>query len=91
MKRLKPDTDATGDHTTFAENGSGFITKYATWLKNLLNPSGFELHKRFDMFGKRHYNKKTQMFVETPHVHTKEAVGGVRKANNNEIPKRNQR
>ncbi len=89
MNQLEPDENAVADHTTFAENNVSIITKYATWIKNLLNPSGFELYKRFDMFGRKHYNKRTQEFIETPHVHTKEASGGVRKAEEEEIPKRN--
>jgi len=87
--KLKPCTEATGDHTNFLVDILGRITNYATYIFNRLNPSRFDEKKRVDLYGKGDFNKVTQKIVETPHVHESDAVGGVRPAKDDEIPKRN--
>jgi hypothetical protein len=89
LKKLKPSLEATGDHTSFLEDIFGRIQKYATYIKNTLNPTGFDEIKHVDLLGDEHYNKVTCEFISTPHVHEKITVGGVRIANDDEIPKRN--
>lgn len=88
LTKLKPDPQAEGDHTTFLENIWGQIVKYATYVRNFLNPTGFDEVKRVDMEGKGHRNKVRGVDVSAPHVHDKETSGGVREAEDDEIPKR---
>ena len=89
LNKLKPHLEAKGDHTSFIENILGYIIKYATYVVNKLNPTGFDEQKRVDLQGNTHFNKITKEIISTPHVHEKNIIGGVRKANTNEIPKRN--
>lgn len=91
MEKIKPDENASGDHTTFLEDIFGFIFRYATYIRNLLNPSGFDEVKRVDLIGAEHFNKKDGEDIETPHVHGKDIPGGVRRATDDEIPNRNKR
>ena len=64
--KLRPDTRAIGDHTTFRRNPStGRVEHYQDWIPNPRNPSGFDSGKRFDGVGKSHGG------VDTPHVHPK--------------------
>jgi hypothetical protein len=91
INRIKPDNQAEGDHTTFLEDFIGRIIKYATYLKNKLNPNGFEEIKRVDLYGGSHYNKVTEEKIPTPHVHEDSAIGEIRNANDNEIPRRNKK
>ncbi|MBE7528224.1 MAG: hypothetical protein HND44_24835 [Chloroflexi bacterium] len=49
-RRLQPDPNATGPHTTFRRDGTtGEINHYATWAPNPRNPSGFDLELRVDI------------------------------------------
>lgn len=89
FKKLKPDKDALDDHTTFIETLLGKILRYATFFKNKLNPNGFDEVKRVDLFGDQHFNKVTNEFISTPHVHEKGIQGDIRNANEDEIPRRN--
>ncbi|MCB1177394.1 MAG: hypothetical protein KDK36_07435 [Leptospiraceae bacterium] len=89
INKLKPNPEAEGDHTSFIENFFGKIIRYATYIKNIFNPSGFDEIKRVDLIGQNHYNKATGDFVGTPHVHEKNIPGEIRKANEDEIPGRN--
>ncbi len=88
-KKLRPDDNAQGDHTTFIEDIWGRIIRYATYLLNFRNPTGFDEIKRVDLLGDEHYNKVLGEFISTPHVHEKNCPGEVRHANKDEIPKRN--
>lgn len=88
LNRLKPDNDASGNHTTFLEDAAGFIAKYATWIVNLLNPTKFDESKRVDLEGDEHFNKITGKYIDTPHVHDKNTPGNIRNAETDEIPKR---
>lgn len=91
LNKLKPDSEAKGNHTTFIENVWGEILKYATYFRNKFNPNGFEEVKRVDLTGKSHFNKATGEQIDTPHVHEKGTKGKVRKARKDEIPKRSKR
>jgi hypothetical protein len=89
-KRLKPDPQAEGDHSTYRRNGStGEISKYETWRQqtNPRDPKKFESVKRLDTAGRDHFNKLTEKGVDAPHVHDRDAPGGVRKAEPDELPK----
>jgi RHS repeat-associated protein len=46
--RLKPDPNATGDHTTFGRDANDNVTAYETWTPNPKNPTGFDTVKRVD-------------------------------------------
>ncbi|MCP5503101.1 MAG: hypothetical protein H7A25_24595 [Leptospiraceae bacterium] len=91
LNKLKPDPNAEGNHTTFIEDIYGYILKYATYIRNILNPTGYDEVKRVDLFGDEHFNKKINEMIDTPHVHEKGIPGNIRKANEEEIPKRNRR
>lgn len=88
LNKLAPDKEAIGNHTSFIENIKGQILKYATYIRNFLNPTGFDEEKRVDLSGNSHFNKTTGEIIDTPHVHEKGVLGEVRKANKNEIPLR---
>ena len=77
--KLKPSSEATGDHRSFKTDGKGKITNTATYKQNPKNPSGFDEVKRVDVTGKKHNG------VNTPHVH--EPKQRVRPAKPDELPK----
>ena len=77
--KLKPSSEATGDHSSFKTDGKGKITNTATYKQNPKNPSGFDEVKRVDVTGKKHNG------VNTPHVH--EPKQRVRPAKPDELPK----
>ena len=77
--KLKPSSEATGDHSSFKTDGSGKTTNTATYKQNSKNPSGFDEVKRVDVTGKAHNG------VNTPHVH--EPKQQVRPARPDELPK----
>jgi len=77
--KLKPSSEATGDHSTFKKDGKGKTTNTATYKQNPKNPSGFDEVKRVDVKGKSHNS------VKTPHVH--EPKKPVRPAKPNELPR----
>jgi hypothetical protein len=87
-RKLTPDPTASGNHTTFMENLLGMITKYATWVVNAMNPSGFDEQKRVDLDGDEHFNKATGKYIHSPHVHDRDTPGRIREASLDEIPKR---
>ena len=78
--KLQPDPNATGAHSTFKKGPNGKITNYAEWTPNPKNPSGFDLVKRVDIFGKAHNG------IPAPHVHGSNIPGGARPAYWWEIP-----
>jgi len=84
---LRPDPNATGDHTTFRRDASGNITHHETWRTNPQNPSGFDSGSSFHGTGKGHFNKVTEQRVGTPHVHDSSTPGGIRPATPDEIPR----
>jgi hypothetical protein len=76
--KLKPDSNAEGDHTTYKRNpDTGEITNYETWKPNPKNPTGFDSVKRYDGIGRPHMNPLTGEEL-MPHVHDKAVPGGVR-------------
>ena len=77
--KLKPSSEATGDHSSFKTDGSGKITNTATYKQNPKNPSGFDEAKRVDVTG------KADNGVKTPHVH--EPKQKVRPARPDELPR----
>jgi hypothetical protein len=78
---LKPDPNATGDHSTFVRNpATGKVTHYATYKQNPMNPSGFDELLRFDGIGRAHNG------IPTPHMHAKSIPRGARPALPWEIP-----
>jgi RHS repeat-associated protein len=85
--RLKPVSDAEGEHSTYKRNPDGTVTKTATYKPNARNPSGHDEVQRTDKTGKPHYNKVTKENVPTPHTHDPATPGGVRPATPDEIPK----
>jgi len=86
---LRPNPKAVGPHSTFRVGPNGKATHYETWQPqtNPRNPAPWESVKRFDAEGDPHFNKATQEYVPTPHVHDPRAPGGVRPANPSEIPR----
>ena len=85
--KIKPDPNATGDHTVFKQNKeTGAITNYRTYETNPHNPTGFQEVKGFDGIGRSHTNSLTSLKVETPHITSKTIPGGVRAASTWEIP-----
>ena len=77
--KLQPDPDAIGPHSTFkGDPNTRKITNYETYEVNPKNPTGFDTKLRYDGIGTPHYNKKTGEEL-LPHVHDKNAPGGVRK------------
>ncbi len=88
LNKLEPNSEAEGAYTSYIEDLWGYIVKYATYIVNKLNPTGFDEKKRVDLSGNEHFNKETKEFIKTPHVHEKESKGGIRKAKDEEIPKR---
>jgi RHS repeat-associated protein len=88
-KKLKPDPNATGNHSTFRKDPvTGEITHYETYKPqiNVKNPNAWEVEKRYDAKGKAHTNKFLGEKIDTPHVHDPAYPGGVRYPNNTEIP-----
>lgn len=62
--KLKPDPDATGDHTSIKRNTDGEITNYATYERNPRQPeTGYSQKQRTDLVGQPDYG------VKTPHTH----------------------
>lgn len=84
--RLKPDSRAQGDHTTFKTDSDGNITRHETFETNPQNPSGFDSVQSTDVTGPAHQNKVTGEIVPTPHTQGKGIEGGVRPALPEEIP-----
>jgi hypothetical protein len=87
--RLNPDPDAVGPHTVFRRDPqTGEVTHYATYRPqtNPQNPNPWELEVRYDAVGKPHFNKATQQYVPTPHIHDPTVPGGVRLPTLSEIP-----
>lgn len=83
--------DAEGPHSVYRRNATtGEITHYAEYGEpsHPSDPRKWDQKKRYDGGeSPAHYNTETQQYVPAPHVHEKEAAGGVRPANVDEIPK----
>ena len=85
--KIKPDPNATGDHTVFKRNPkTGEITNYRTYETNPHNPKGFQEVKGFDRYGRDHYNKALEEYINTPHIHDATTPGGIRYPYPFEIP-----
>ena len=85
--KIKPDPNATGDHTVFKRNPkTGEITNYRTYETNPHNPKGFQEVKGFDRYGREHYNKALEEYINTPHIHDATTPGGIRYPYPFEIP-----
>lgn len=86
-KKLEPDPEAEGPHSTYKRDPrTGETTGHAEWQPNPRNPSGFDEAKRVDVRGAPHFNKVTGEDVATPHTHGKGIPGGVRSATPDEVP-----
>ena len=83
--KVRPNSEADGDHSTIKRSENGDITNTGTYKKNPQNPSGFDEVKRVDVTGKPHYDKKTGTKTPTPHVHE---GGDVRPAKPEDLPKK---
>ena len=70
VNNLKPELNASGDHSTFRTDATGRVTHYASWKPNPKNPTGFDVTYRFDGIGRAHNG------VPTPHIHDFVANGG---------------
>ncbi len=82
-KRFSPDEFADGGHSVFRKNPiTGKTEKYQTYWpqSNPRNPNPWELGVRFDGSSHyhKHFNKVTDKWIETPHVHDPFFPGGVR-------------
>ncbi|WP_441251051.1 DUF6531 domain-containing protein [Kitasatospora sp. McL0602] len=70
-KRLRPDPNAVGPHTTFRRDGTtGQVTHFAEWepQDNPRDPAPWKMTKRADMVGPAHYDRTTGVTIPTPHV-----------------------
>lgn len=85
--KLKPDSSAYGyAHSTFkVDSVTGKIINYETYAPKLKNPTGVNFIKRYDGVINPHTNKVTGQQL-MPHVHDKDAIGGIRTPNSNDIP-----
>ena len=81
---MNPDSNASGDHSTFKKGSDGKTTNTATYKQNSKNPTGFDEVKRVDVKGGSHKNSSGKE-VKTPHVH--EPKKDVRPARPDELPK----
>jgi hypothetical protein len=94
-KEPKYDKEATGAHTTFKRDNSGYIYQYQSWQPNTNPnyPKPFVPGPRFDGglpnggAGAPHFNKKLGVDVPTPHINDKTIPGGVRPALPSELPR----
>lgn len=66
--KLKPDSNAQGDHSTFKKEADGNITNTATYKQNSKNPTGFDEVKKVDVKGSSHKDSSGKE-VKNPHVH----------------------
>lgn len=83
---IKPNMNASGDHSVFKINpNTGKVTNYKTYKQNPLNPSGFDEIIGYDGIGMPHKNKVTGESL-MPHMHDKTVSGGVRRPFSWEIP-----
>jgi RHS repeat-associated protein len=85
VKKVEPDPSATGPHTVVKTDKDGSIIGYTTFEPNPNSPTGWSISSRTDITGKSHFDKSTQMSIETPHVHGPK--NSIRKALPKEIPK----
>jgi RHS repeat-associated protein len=85
-KRVAPNPDAKGPHTTWKTDENGNITRHETWDPNARNPTGWDSRQSTDVQGGAHRNSKTGEPVPTPHTQGKDIDGGVRPAHPDEIP-----
>ncbi|KAA8995774.1 hypothetical protein F4V43_19200 [Paenibacillus spiritus] len=87
--KLKPDPEATGDHSVLNRDPkTGEVKNYETFKQqtNPKNPNPWETEKRYDGTGDGHFNKATKQDVPNPHVHDPSTPGGVRPPEPWEIP-----
>ncbi len=90
--RFVPDPRATGAHTTFRRDPlTQRVTHYETFRPqtNAFNPNPWESMKRYDgnlYHPHEHYNKVTQQYIATPHIHDSFILGEIRKPELWEMP-----
>lgn len=87
---LASDPKSQGPHSTFRHDANGNISHHAEWTPNSKNPTGFDQTKRIDTQYSNphtHVNKSTRDTVPTPHAHDQSALGGVRPARPDELPR----
>ncbi len=89
--RFTPDSNATGAHSVFRRGSTGRVTHYETYRPqtNPYDPRPWESIKRYDGPGgvdDKHYNKFLKKYIDTPHIHDPHTPGGVRFAEQWEIP-----
>ncbi|UQZ35447.1 hypothetical protein C2I18_19105 [Paenibacillus sp. PK3_47] len=87
--KLKPDPEATGDHSVpNRDPKTGEVKNHETFKQqtNPKNPNPWETEKRYDGTGDGHFNKATKQDVPNPHVHDPSTPGGVRPPEPWEIP-----
>ncbi len=84
--RLLPDFTATGDHCKSKRDFYGQVVKYSIFVRNDLNPTGFDEVFLYHSMGRKHYDKSTGEDVDTPHVHYDIKLKKVRKPTKDEIP-----
>ena len=65
---------------------AGDVLRYETLVPNARNPHGYDVIKRFDRYGKGHFNKRLDESIPTPHIHERFTSGGVRLPDPWEIP-----
>lgn len=75
---MRPDPLASGPHSTYRRGADGVIDKYGAWNPNHRRPGGFDEGPQYHGSGRRHYNKDTGEYVDTPHFHDESVPGGVR-------------
>jgi RHS repeat-associated protein len=85
--KVKPHPDATGPHTTWKTDRDGRITRHESWEPNSKNPTGWDSKQSTDIVGRSHRNSTTGDAIPTPHTQGKGIEGGVRPAEQWEIPK----
>jgi hypothetical protein len=84
LRKLQPDFEAQGPHTTWKLNSEGEIVRHETWTPNPRNPTGWDSVQSTDLEGSPHRNTKGEL-IPTPHTMGRNIRGGVRPALPSEI------
>ena len=84
--KISPNKNADKKHVMFIKDyDTGKITSYKAYKPNPQNPCGFDEEIRYDAEGFS-VNKVTGEIIKAPHVHDPNTPGGVREAEDDEIP-----
>jgi len=84
--KINPNKNVDKKHVMFIKDyDTGKITNYKVYNPNPENPCGYDEEIRYDAVGIS-YNKVTDEIIKAPHVHDLSTPGGVRKADDDEIP-----